>query len=83
LQTLCQKSWEKQPLRPSSIKPWLPKGLPRLTRGNLGAFLFFFAFGFLVWRFDFPFFNYPVSATASALIALAFASVSVYLQGDR
>ena len=83
LQTLCQKCWEKQSASPASAKPWLPKGLPRLTQGNLWAFVSLFAFGFLAWRFDFPYFHYPVSTTNSAWLALAFASISVYMQGDR
>jgi hypothetical protein len=85
LETLCQKCWEKQYASPASAKPWLPKGVPRLTRGNLGAFLLFFVFCFLQWRFDFPYFHQRHFLTngESVLAALLLASAAVYMQGDR
>lgn len=85
LQTLCQKCWEEKYASSGHLKPWLPRGAPRLTRGNVVAFLFLFAFGFLQGRFHFPLFylHAPLSTSASALIALLFAFVAVYIQGDR
>jgi len=85
LQTMCQHCWEKQYASTGSAKPWLPRGLPRLTRGNLILFLFLLAFCFLQGRFHIPLFylHAPMSTRASALIALLFASLAIYVQGDR
>jgi hypothetical protein len=80
---MCQSCWEKKSASPGSVEPWLPKGVPRLTRGNIFGFLFVFVYCFLLWRFDLPLHHYPVSAKASSLIALLFASIAVYVRGDR
>ncbi len=81
-QTLCQRCWEKYG-GTGPAKPWLPKGLPRLARDNILAFLFVFAFGSLVFRFDPPLFHYPSSTKVAGLIALLFAFIAVYLKGKR
>lgn len=83
LQTICQNCWEKKSASPGSAEPWLPRGVPRLTRGNTLAFLFIFTFSFLIWRFDPPLFHYPASTNASSLIALLAASIGVYVKGER
>jgi hypothetical protein len=82
---MCHACWEKKSASPGSAEPWLPKGVPRLTRGNTFGFLFLFAFFFLDVRFHFPFsyHAFSLSTRASALIALLFASIAVYIQGDR
>jgi hypothetical protein len=82
---MCQSCWEKKSASPGSVEPWLPKGVPRLTRGNILFFLVLFAFCFLQGRFHFPFFylTAPQSTRTAALIAFLFASIAVYIQGDR
>jgi hypothetical protein len=82
---MCQECWDKQSASPASAKPWLPKGLPRLTRGNVLGYLFLFSFCFLDARFHIPFHysHTPLSTKASAMIALLVASLAVYIQGER
>lgn len=79
LQTLCQKCWEQKYANPSPVKQWRPKGVPRLTRGNIFGFLFTFALVFLRWRFGYG----SPTTTNSALIAFVFASITIYLSGER
>jgi hypothetical protein len=85
LQTMCETCWEKNSANPASTRPWLPKGLPRLTRGNVLGFLFLFVIGFLTWRFDFPYLHHRHFRTNewSAFMALLLASVAVYMNGER
>jgi hypothetical protein len=79
LQTLCQACWEQKYANPGPPKPWLPKGLPRLSRGNLFGFLFVFAFAFLRCRFGYD----PPTTNTSAIIAFVLASIAIYLSGER
>jgi hypothetical protein len=72
LQTMCETCWEKNYASPGSTRPWLPKGVPRLTKNNMSLFLFLFTFCFLQGRFHIPLFylHAPMSTRTAALVAL-------------
>ena len=80
LQTLCQECWEKRSASPDPPRPWPPRSLPRLTKGNIFGFLFVFGYAFLRWRFTS---YHPPTTLNSALIALVFASIGIYFLGER
>jgi len=83
LETVCQKCWEKQYASPA--KPWPPRSLPRLTKGNIFGFLFLFSFCFLQGRFHIPLYylHAPMSTETAAWTALLVASIAIYFSGER
>jgi len=80
LQTLCQKCYAEEYAQLGSPKHWWPRIVFRVKARNLRGFLFLFAYCFLLWRFDFPYFHsrHYSTTTNSVVLAALMASVAFF-----